>query len=461
MKKIKLISSLCALIITIACLTIGVYSAVKTSFTASGSITFNAFNLNIDLQCKITGLAPGKNGADENGEKTLYGTTFITCSNSVDAERTKYIDGSSIKDGVTDLSIQNAVVDLGNLEFNELNVNENAKNIISLEFTFANYSDYIVKAEAKSTVDAADKMTIQNGGAIMNKYVSGKTEHISKFTIFITPVEGAAALTESENGFSISISVSPDGLRTNTAGTQIYDTSVCEQTLYDIANNVKQEGLGNLTWNEYCEQLEWNKFSKNDPDGVKYVIKNGVIQVTLPYLEEASSAYFYFAKYKDDLTIVQEVFGKQVESFDDAPPFGARNIKGNCTLPNGLKSIGDCAFVCCGNATSFVLPNSLTTIGQNVFFECDGLTTFVFPEKTTSIGNLCLSDCSNLTTVTINGVLEYIGGSIFESCNNLSSVKITNMTKEEFMILYSDCGTLPFNNLNKNCVVTFKGGETF
>ena len=67
MKKTKLITSLCMLVLTLACLTFGVYSAVKTSFTASGTITFNAYSVECDVAIKIVGA--------EGGDRVLYATT--------------------------------------------------------------------------------------------------------------------------------------------------------------------------------------------------------------------------------------------------------------------------------------------------------------------------------------------------------------------------------------------------
>lgn len=43
-------------------------------------------------------------------------------------------------------------------------------------------------------------------------------------------------------------------------------------------------------------------------------------------------------------------------------------------VPDGLRSIGRMAFICCDSMTSIILPDSLTSIDENAFDYCDSLT---------------------------------------------------------------------------------------
>lgn len=47
-------------------------------------------------------------------------------------------------------------------------------------------------------------------------------------------------------------------------------------------------------------------------------------------------------------------------------------------IPDGVTTIGDCAFVDCNSLTSIVIPNSVTTIGRYAFWDCDSLTSITF-----------------------------------------------------------------------------------
>ena len=54
-------------------------------------------------------------------------------------------------------------------------------------------------------------------------------------------------------------------------------------------------------------------------------------------------------------------------------------------IPNGVTSIGDCAFWGCSGLTSIEIPNSVTNIGTHAFDGCSGLTSITIPNSVTSI----------------------------------------------------------------------------
>ena len=109
-----------------------------------------------------------------------------------------------------------------------------------------------------------------------------------------------------------------------------------------------------------------------------------------------------------------ELFGDQVKeyvleegitaignhAFHASSGKGSENIT-SLTIPEGVVSIGEGAFIQCSGLTSLVLPNSLTTIARGAFQRCTGLTSIVLPEGLTSIGSSVFSGCSNLTSITI------------------------------------------------------------
>ena len=78
----------------------------------------------------------------------------------------------------------------------------------------------------------------------------------------------------------------------------------------------------------------------------------------------------------------------------------AREIT-SVSLPDGLTSIGDGAFLGCSSLTSVTLPNSVTSIGGLAFQNCSSLTSITIPNSVTSIGNDAFESCSSLTSVTI------------------------------------------------------------
>jgi len=96
------------------------------------------------------------------------------------------------------------------------------------------------------------------------------------------------------------------------------------------------------------------------------------------------------------------------------------------TLPEGVTSISDNAFLDCSELTSVIIGNSMTLIGEHAFRNCSGLTSIIIPDSVTLIGNSAFYRCSGLTSVTIGNLVTSIGQSAFQSCSGLTSITIPN-----------------------------------
>ena len=82
------------------------------------------------------------------------------------------------------------------------------------------------------------------------------------------------------------------------------------------------------------------------------------------------------------------------------------------SVPNGILSIGDCAFSGC-KLTNITLPGGTTSIGDWAFGYCQSLTNITLPDSLTSIGDLAFIECGNLTNVTIPASVVRIGSGAF------------------------------------------------
>ena len=56
-------------------------------------------------------------------------------------------------------------------------------------------------------------------------------------------------------------------------------------------------------------------------------------------------------------------------------------IKGEYHIREGVKVIGDCAFMLCNSLTSINIPNSVTNIGNDAFYICKSLTKIIIPSS--------------------------------------------------------------------------------
>lgn len=131
-------------------------------------------------------------------------------------------------------------------------------------------------------------------------------------------------------------------------------------------------------------------------------------------------------------------------------------IKCEYHIREGVKVIGDCAFMLCNSLTSINIPNSVTNIGNCVFMGCDSLTKIIIPSSVVNMnGNpfrvwngdlhneskafvyehqvLFNKDKTTLiayrskdTNYIIPNSVTNIGDKAFEDCKSLVSIKIPN-----------------------------------
>ena len=99
--------------------------------------------------------------------------------------------------------------------------------------------------------------------------------------------------------------------------------------------------------------------------------------------------------------------------------WGKENI---VNVPQGVESIGDEAFACCGALTSITLPQGVESIGNYAFERCHNLTSITLPQGVKSIGDNPFSCCEALTSITLPQGVESIGDNPFTNCYNLLSV---------------------------------------
>lgn len=102
---------------------------------------------------------------------------------------------------------------------------------------------------------------------------------------------------------------------------------------------------------------------------------------------------------------------------------GIGSCTGDITIPAGVTSIGDYAFIQAEALTSITIPASVTTIGVGAFQEAISLTsvTFLGTSQLTSIANSTFAGTS-ITSITIPASVTSIGGSAFERATSLTSV---------------------------------------
>ena len=91
-----------------------------------------------------------------------------------------------------------------------------------------------------------------------------------------------------------------------------------------------------------------------------------------------------------------------------------RSLRGEYSIREGVKVIGDSAFQGCESLTSINIPNSVTTIGNWAFEGCNSLTSINIPNSVTTIGDWAFGECDSLTNITIPSSVVTIIGNPFQ-----------------------------------------------
>lgn len=93
-------------------------------------------------------------------------------------------------------------------------------------------------------------------------------------------------------------------------------------------------------------------------------------------------------------------------------------------LPDGLETIGSCAFQNCRNLAIDELPSSLEAVGKNAFDNCYKLALDELPSDLASIGTRAFRNCSSLALEGLPVGIEDVPDWAFEGCSSLALAKL-------------------------------------
>ncbi len=112
------------------------------------------------------------------------------------------------------------------------------------------------------------------------------------------------------------------------------------------------------------------------------------------------------------------------------------------TLPDGLESIGRCAFQSCASLTAIEIPSSVTSIGASAFNGCTSLAAATLPEGLQSIGEYAFQNCSALTSIKIPGTVKTVGLYSFQDCSGLVSLELAEGVETLESYAFRGCSAL-------------------
>ena len=93
-----------------------------------------------------------------------------------------------------------------------------------------------------------------------------------------------------------------------------------------------------------------------------------------------------------------------------------------------VTKIGDHAFEANWNLTSVTLPNGLISIEESAFIDCGNLATVIIPESVSTIRRAAFASCSSLTELTLPASVSTVEEEAFTGCGSLTNLTIQNPT---------------------------------
>ena len=118
-------------------------------------------------------------------------------------------------------------------------------------------------------------------------------------------------------------------------------------------------------------------------------------------------------------------------------------FEGKYSIRDGVKVIGDKAFMGCGFLFNIDLPDSVKSIGRCAFWGCDQLGSIIIPDGVTSIGNSAFSYCGFLRSINIPNSVTTIGDRAFHDCQSLTNINIPNIVTTIEDGAFCGCENLP------------------
>lgn len=109
------------------------------------------------------------------------------------------------------------------------------------------------------------------------------------------------------------------------------------------------------------------------------------------------------------------------------------------TVPDGVKSIKEGAFLGCVHIKEVKLPEGLTIIKHKAFWGCARLKKIKLPNTLRTIEFGAFRECESLGEITIPDGVTVMGDSVFRSCDSLAKVYLPDSLNELRTSTFSDC----------------------
>ena len=112
------------------------------------------------------------------------------------------------------------------------------------------------------------------------------------------------------------------------------------------------------------------------------------------------------------------------------------------TLPEGLVTIGNCAFDYCTNLRFVDMPDTVNNLGHGAFAGCSNLRYVKLSENVRLMRNDLFYECTQLQTVLLGSQIKNVGSDAFAECENLRTIYLPETVKKIGDGAFSGCRSL-------------------
>lgn len=145
--------------------------------------------------------------------------------------------------------------------------------------------------------------------------------------------------------------------------------------------------------------------------------------------------------YEDLENAVEDKFGVKYSKDWKRLLRAPEELRGEYTIREGVKVIGNMAFQSCEDLKGVSIPNSVTNIGGEAFIDCSSLTSIDIPNRVTSIRESAFAGCSSLTSINIPDSVTSIGDAAFSDCS-LESIHVPDSVTSIGKFAFHYCSSL-------------------
>ena len=229
-------------------------------------------------------------------------------------------------------------------------------------------------------------------------------------------------------------------------------SSLTSVTIPDSAIGITRGAFDNTPWwntysadtaNRYNNIIYINKVAyKPVTSGVtSFTFRSDTVSIANGFISQATYLqYLYFneglehigdSAFVDCWNIRSLSFPNSLKYIGRAAFQNVSHYLTSVTIPSGVTSIENSAFVMCSLLTAVTIQGDVTSIGDKAFQSCSSLTAFTIPSSVTTIGASAFTSCGKLENITIPSAVESIGESAFSNCYFASSKFINNSSLDE------------------------------